>query len=56
MPLLLVVDGLERLVPPLDANEDNEVGGLIGDDALFAWLPAPLPPGVCALLTGAANS
>ena len=26
VPLLVVVDGLERLVPPLDANEDNEVG------------------------------
>jgi hypothetical protein len=24
VPLLLMVDGLERLVPPLDANEDNE--------------------------------
>ena len=29
VPLLLLVDGLERLVPPLDANEDNEVGGLL---------------------------
>ena len=29
VPLLLLVDGLERLVPPLDANEDNAVGGLL---------------------------